>query len=99
MVVAALFLVLISGGGDVTGEGVGLVIMPTLPSSLLMLPLISVVGPLFLTASNPPYRDPLDSSLGMFVLFPLISGGINSLIIYWFVSAIQRRRGRKSERL
>jgi hypothetical protein len=40
--------------------------------------------------------DPLVSSLGMFVLLPLISGGLNAFLIFAALSAIQGRWHRKS---
>jgi predicted PurR-regulated permease PerM len=64
----------------------------TLPWSVLML---TVAGPILLPHPARPYYDPLASSLGTFILLPLICGGLNAIVIYWLVSIIQRRRHRK----
>jgi len=81
--------------GDVIGLGGVLVWAVTLPSSLL----IFAAGPLLRPDQNLAYNSPVLHPLGIFVLFPLICGGLNSLLIYWLVGAIQRWRGRKSQPL
>jgi hypothetical protein len=89
------FLVIQNSGLDVVGFGGILVWAVTLPSSVL----IFAAGPVLRPDPNPPYDSPVLHPLGIFVLFPLICGGLNSVLIYWLVGAIQRRRGRKAQPL
>jgi hypothetical protein len=86
------FLVPQFSGFDMIGAGSIPVAILTLPSSLLMFAAHPTLG---LDAAR-PYHDPLVSSLGMFVLLPLISGGLNTFLIFAVLSAIQRRRQRKA---
>jgi hypothetical protein len=62
----------------------------TLPWSVLMM----MAHPSLPADPSRPYHDPLVSSLGTFILLPLICGGLNAIAIYLLVGAIQRRRGR-----
>jgi hypothetical protein len=86
------FLVPQFSGFDMIGAGSIPVALLTLPSSLLM---FQAQPSLRLDAAR-PYHDPLVSSLGMFVLLPLICGGFNAFLIFAAASAIQRRRHRKA---
>jgi hypothetical protein len=85
------FLVPQFSGFDMIGAGSIPVAILTLPSSLLMF----AAQPMFRLDAARPYHDPLVSSLGMFVLLPLISGGLNAFLIFATLSAIQRWRRRE----
>jgi hypothetical protein len=87
ILVVVAFVALQHAGWGMTAEGADLAAAFTAPWSLVI-----IAG---YVHSAPP-ASLLPGTLGIFFLFPLISGGINSFIIYWLVYAIQRRRGRKA---
>jgi hypothetical protein len=86
------FLVPQFSGFDMIGAGSIPVAILTLPSSLLM---FAAQPTLRLDAAR-PYHDSLVTSLGIFVLLPLISGGLNTFLIFAALSAIKRRQHRKA---
>jgi hypothetical protein len=77
-------------GFDMIGTGAIPIAVLTAPSSVLMM----MAHPSLHLDPTRPYYDPLVSSLGTFVLLPLVCGGLNATILYWLVSVIQRRRHR-----
>jgi hypothetical protein len=88
-----IFFVLQHAGWDMIGEGAIPIAALTLPWSMLVI----LAHPSLPPDPSRPYHDPLVSSLGTFILFPLICGGVNTLALYWIVGAVQRRRRRKSD--
>jgi hypothetical protein len=84
------FLMLQLAGFDMLGTGAIPMAVLTAPSSVLMM----MAHPSLHLDPTRPYYDPLVSSLGTFVLLPLVCGGLNASILYWLVSVIQRRRRR-----
>jgi hypothetical protein len=89
------FLVLQGSGFDMIGSGAIPVAGLTLPWSVLMM----MAHPSLPPDPSRPYHDPLVSSLGTFVLLPLICGGLNAFTLFWLVSSVQRRRIAKRQRL
>jgi hypothetical protein len=88
----AAFLILQGAGFDMIGSGAIPVAALTLPWSALMI----MAHPSLPPDPSRPYHDPLVSSLGTFVLLPLICGGLNAFTLYWLVTAVQRWRKRKT---
>jgi hypothetical protein len=88
LLVVAAFLALQGVGFDMIGSGAIPVAALTLPWSILII----MAHPSLPPDPSRPYHDPLVSSLGTFVLFPLICGALNALLLYWVVSVVQRRR-------
>ena len=95
LLVVAAFLALQGVGFDMIGWGAIPVAALTLPWSILIL----MARPSLPPDPSRPYHDPLISSLGTFVLFPLICGALNALLLYWLVSVVQRRRIARQQRV
>lgn len=74
------------GGGWVIGEGSVLIVALTLPSSFFLLEAFNSF-PL-----SGPTSDLVHSTGGMFVLFPLVCGGLNALLLYGLFSLIRGRQ-------
>jgi hypothetical protein len=84
----AVFIALQVTGWDMIGSGAIPVAVLTAPWSILVI----MAHPSFHPDPATPTYDPLVSSLGTFVLFPIACGGLNAIILYWLISVVQRRR-------
>jgi hypothetical protein len=84
----AVFITLQLTGWDMIGPGAIPVAVLTAPWSILVI----MAHPSFHPDPGRPTYDPLVSSLGTFMLFPIVCGGLNAIILYWLISVVQRRR-------
>jgi hypothetical protein len=84
----AVFIALQVTGWDMIGPGAIPVAVLTAPWSALVI----MAHPSFHPDPARPMYDPLVSSLGTFVLFPITCGGLNAITLYWVIRVVQRRR-------
>jgi hypothetical protein len=87
--VLVVFLLLQSSGADMVGDGALPIAALTVPWSLLAIAVGSVAPQAQL--------HPLISPLGSFFIFPVLSGGLNAVLIAIIWSAIQRGRHRSRD--
>jgi hypothetical protein len=90
--VTAAFLVLLSARFYLIGEGAIPIAFVTFPESVVAIWVYSWLRP---DPTGPYYTLINYSALGTFVVFPLISGGLNSLALYWLTTVVQRWRQRR----
>lgn len=89
LLVVAVFLLLQRLGFNMTGYGSAPVILLTMPWSLCALLTWQFVE---LLPYGADLLRPLNTALGMCVLFPVLCGGLNTILILATASAMQRRR-------
>ena len=87
LAVLLTFFAMQRAGFDMIGDGAILIAAMTAPWSLLAIGLTT-------SLSSPASRSllhPFISTIGTFVVFPVICGGLNFILIFTVGSAIQRR--------
>jgi hypothetical protein len=88
IIVLSAFGVLQGAGFDLAGEGATPIVLLTVPWSLLL-----INGSLSSSAGfSPQVIHKLESVLGIFVLFPILCGGLNAAVLFGLVSMVQKRR-------
>lgn len=88
--VLLVFVGMQAAGFDMIGNGAILVAVLTAPWSLLAITATSSLS----SAPSQELLRPLISPVGTFLIFPVLCGGLNSVLVFMLVSAIQRRRHR-----
>ena len=91
--VVLVFFMMLGAGFDMIGDGAIPVAAMTAPWSLLVIGMV--------TSPVPPHPAVLQScisTVGTFVIFPVICGGVNACLLFGLFSVVEsRRRRRKAE--
>lgn len=84
------FFAMQRAGFDMIGNGAISIAAMTAPWSLLAIALTTSLS----SAASQSLLHPFISTIGTFVVFPVVCGGLNVILIFILGSAIQRRRRR-----
>ena len=85
------FFAMQRAGFDMIGSGAIPIAALTAPWSLLAIAVTSSLS----SAPSQTLLHPFISTVGTFVIFPVICGGLNTILIFVVGLAIQRRRNRR----